>query len=268
MSMFAKTSIQSFNYDVIDVFMFPNSKIQEIYNQYIIKKCLLLQNLTDTDSTSLTFLFTCFHNCPLTERESRNLIFKIMLKSKLRERLDLSDDFYAQFDAQNKKVKKQVGLYEVECISNPNIITVAINPKEYFEQHQDYSINKKAKGIRHDTEGMTLEAYIDRLSSKDEQLYDKKILQKRFRIRHNAMEMVSIEKNRFASLNDKLFYFMGGIVSLPFGHKFLEPARNLKSQFRSEITTKFIDQLYEFIDSEQSALSRCERLRIFQTILN
>ena len=115
---------------------------------------------------------------------------------------------------------------------------------------------------------MTLEAYIDRLSSKDEQLYDKKILQKRFQICHNAMEMVSIEKNRFASLNDKRFYFMGGIVSLPFGHKFLEPARNLKSQFRSEITTKFIDQLYEFIDSEQSALSRCERLRIFQTILS
>ena len=61
---------------------------------------------------------------------------------------------------------------------------------------------------------------------------------------------------------------MGGIVSLPFGHCFLEPARNLKSKFRSEITEKFIDQLFEFIDSEQSALNRCERLRIFQNILN
>ena len=61
---------------------------------------------------------------------------------------------------------------------------------------------------------------------------------------------------------------MGGIVSLPFGHCFLEPARNLKSKFRSEITKEFIDQLFEFIDSEQSALNRCERLRIFQNILN
>ena len=77
--------------------------------------------------------------------------------------------------------------------------------------------------------------------------------------------LLKILQKRFASLNDKRFYFMGGIVSLPFGHKFLEPARNLKSQFRSEITTKFIDQLYEFINSEQSALSCCERLRIFQT---
>ena len=60
MLMFAKTSIKSFSYDVTDVFMFPNSKIQEIYNQYRIKKCLLLQNLTDTDSTSLTFFFYMF----------------------------------------------------------------------------------------------------------------------------------------------------------------------------------------------------------------
>ena len=43
---------------------------------------------------------------------------------------------------------------------------------------------------------MTLDAYIDRLSPKEEQLYNKKILQKRFQIRHNAMEMVSVEKKK------------------------------------------------------------------------
>ena len=96
----------------------------------------------------------------------------------------------------------------------------------------------------------------------------KKFLQKPFQIRHNAMEMVSIEKKRFASPNDKRFYFMGGIVSLPFGHAFLEQARNLKSNFGGEITSEFINQLFDFIDSEQTTLSKCERLRIFQTILN
>ena len=82
------------------------------------------------------------------------------------------------------------------------------------------------------------------------------------------MEMVSVEKKRFASLNDKRFYFMGGIVSLPFGHLLLEEARKLKSDFRGEITREFINQLFDFIDTEQKALSKCERLRIFQTILN
>ena len=110
---------------------------------------------------------------------------------------------------------------------------------------------------------MTLNAYIDQLSPKEEQFYDKKILQKPFQIKHNAMEMVSVEKKRFTSLNNKRFYFMGGIVSLPFGHSLLEEARKLKSNFRGEITSEFINQLFDFIDSEQNALSKCERLRIF-----
>ena len=56
MLMFAKLSIKSFVYDVIDVFCFPNETIKEIYHKYQIQKCFLYQNLTDTDSTSL-FLF-------------------------------------------------------------------------------------------------------------------------------------------------------------------------------------------------------------------
>ena len=56
-----------------------------------------------------------------------------MIKSKLLERLDLSDEFYEQFGVHNKKLKKQVGLYEVESIDNATMITIAINPKEYFE---------------------------------------------------------------------------------------------------------------------------------------
>ena len=82
------------------------------------------------------------------------------------------------------------------------------------------------------------------------------------------MEMVSVNKKRFASLNDKRFYFMGGIVSLPFGHKNLEPARELKAEFRGEITTEIINQMFNFIDLEQNALQKCERIRIFRPILN
>ena len=76
------------------------------------------------------------------------------------------------------------------------------------------------------------------------------------------MEMVSVEKKRFACLNDKRFYFMGGIVSLPFALSLLEEARKLKSNFRGEITSEFMNQLFDFIDSEQNALSKCERLRV------
>ena len=47
--MFAKLSLKSFLYDMIDIFCFPDEKIQAIYNYYQIEKCFLHQNLTDTD---------------------------------------------------------------------------------------------------------------------------------------------------------------------------------------------------------------------------
>ena len=55
-----------------------------------------------------------------------------MISSKILERLDLSDDFWDQFNVQNKKLKKQVGLFETESINTPNIITISINPEEYY----------------------------------------------------------------------------------------------------------------------------------------
>ena len=55
MLMFSKLSIKSFAYDIIDVFMFPNEKTTKIYEKYGMEKCLVEQNLTDTDSTSIFF---------------------------------------------------------------------------------------------------------------------------------------------------------------------------------------------------------------------
>ena len=58
MIMFCKVSIKSFVFDLIDVFMFPNAKIQEIYEKknyekkkfMKVNRCYLDQNLTDTDT--------------------------------------------------------------------------------------------------------------------------------------------------------------------------------------------------------------------------
>ena len=96
-------------------------------------------------------------------------------------RLDLSDDSWKQFNVQNKSLKKQVGLYEVENINNTNILTIAINPKEYFEKYKDFSINKKHKGLKKNTPGIDFEAYSERLSTLHEYSFKskpKKIKQK------------------------------------------------------------------------------------------
>ena len=70
----------------------------------------------------------------------------------------MSNDFWQNFNVQNKQLKKQVGLYEVENINNTNI-SVAVNPKEYFEKYRDKTVNKKHKGLKRDTPGMIFEAY-------------------------------------------------------------------------------------------------------------
>lgn len=59
MLMFAKVSLNSFIYAMIDVFCFPNVTVQEIYARYDIKKFDLSLSLTKTDSCSLFFIFIC-----------------------------------------------------------------------------------------------------------------------------------------------------------------------------------------------------------------
>ena len=98
MLMFSKVSIKSFVYDLIDTFIFPNAKIQEIYKKYKVNHCYLDQNLTDTDSTSMflygfLYVFICALSSSIREDKSRNIIFVVMLKSKIFDRLDLSAEF-------------------------------------------------------------------------------------------------------------------------------------------------------------------------------
>ena len=88
--------------------------------------------------------------------------------------LDLSDGFWEQFNVQNKSLKKQVGLYGLENINNTNILTIVINPKEYFEKYKDFSINKKHKGLKKNTLGIDLEAYSERLATLHEYCFESK----------------------------------------------------------------------------------------------
>ena len=95
MLMFSKVSMKSFVYDLIDIFMFPNTEIQKIYNKYRINQCYLDRNLTDTDSTSILFVFVSDLQSNIREDKARNVIFEVMLKSKIFDRLDLSVDCFA-----------------------------------------------------------------------------------------------------------------------------------------------------------------------------
>ena len=135
----------------------------------------------------MLFIFICHLGCSVDERKSRDTIFKVMIKSKIFDRLDLSSDFWDQFGVQNKKLKKQVGLFEIENINEPNIITIALNPKEYYEKFNNHTDNRKHKGLKKSTRGMDFDSYSERLAdlsefSKEFFKKPKKIEQKKFQI--------------------------------------------------------------------------------------
>ena len=163
-----------------------------------------------------------------------------MLKSKIFDRLDLSAEFYEQSDSRNENLKKGAGFFEIESIDKPNVITIALNPKEYYERFINHSDNKKHKGLKKSTPGMDFDSYSNRLSDlteySNEFLYNlnkvEQIEQKRFQVINESMQMKSVSKVQFGQLNDKRCYFSNGIISLPYGHLYLEELRKEKHKYQ------------------------------------
>ena len=88
---------------------------------------------------------------------------------------------------------------------------------------------------------MYFDSYSNRLSDLTEycsELLNKanpvqQIEQKRFQVINESMQMKSVSKVPFRQLNDKRFYFSNGIVSLPYGHPYLENLRKQKEKYRN-----------------------------------
>ena len=161
-------------------------------------------------------------------------------KSKIFDRLDLSAEFYERFDCRNENLKKQVGFFETEIIDKPNVITIVLNPKEYYGRFIDHSNNKKHKGLKTSTPGMDFDSYCSQLS--DLTKYSNEFLntpnkveqieQKIFQVINESMKMKSVSKVQFGQLNDKKFYFSNGIISLPYVHPYLDEFRKEKHKYR------------------------------------
>ena len=134
-----------------------------------------------------------------------------MINSKIYERLDLSNEFWSQFNVCHTSTENQVGLYKIQSSDYPNIVTIAVNPKQYFKKYRGKSFNKKHKGLKKDTPRMHFEAYANTVMSLNDFTNQKvkKIQQNRFQIKNTKMRIQSISKSQFqfAGLNDKRFFF-------------------------------------------------------------
>ena len=90
---------------------------------------------------------------------------------------------------------------------------------------EDYSFNKKHKGIRKGEKGMDVENFASRITtSKQIDLFKapkiEKMTQSRFTIVGGEMEPTTISKSKFSQTNDKRFYNLNVVTSLPIGIHF------------------------------------------------
>ena len=268
MLMFSNLSLKSFVYDIIDIFCFPDEEVKEIYERNKIIKTFVYLILTDTDSCSLQFTFITDLKSSISEDEARKLIFEILLLKK-GDRLDTSDEFFDQFFCRNKSTKKQVGLYEVERIDNANLVTRAVNPKEYIEIFKNKAINKKHKGIKKSSPGMNFESFASRIMDVRDWTYSQKraknIKQMRFQLKRTDMRLMKSYRTQFAGLNDKRYYLTDGVTSLPYGHFLIADLEEKKNYEKIQnVLFKIKDEL---IRDECKAIKSFERIRVLRTIL-
>ena len=93
------------------------------------------------------FVLICDLDSNIREHKARNIIFEVMLKSKIFDRLDLFAEFCKQLNCRNENFRKRVGLFEIKNIDKPNVTTIALNPKEYHEHFSNHSNNKKTQRV-------------------------------------------------------------------------------------------------------------------------
>ena len=100
------------------MFCFPNEETQKIYDDHKILKVLPYLLMTDMDSASLEFIVFAIKVCDLGETGMREILLKIFLDQNIHRRLNLSSDFFEQFDKRDERIRKHVVLYQFENIEH------------------------------------------------------------------------------------------------------------------------------------------------------
>ena len=80
------------------------------------------------------------------------------------------------------------------------------------------------------------------------------------------MQMKSVSKVQFGQLNNKRFYFSNGLISLPYGHPYLEELRKDKHKYRP-IHKVIQEKKYNFL-KEESKVEKHPRLNVLKQIFS
>ena len=224
------------------------------------------------DSTSIQFIVVSEPESLFPECDIRDILFEIFTKTDICKRFDKSNKFWKKFNVDCPENEKVLGLYEVEHIDDRCYVTLAVNPKEYYEYFKTVNSNKKHKGIKKGSPGMEYENYAERIKP----LIDFKTYKKPkpdikvvviISVKKGEMSMYSIKKNKFSQLNDKRFYFPNAIVSVPFGHFSLAEIDEYKKDKGQRIEKFFWTDKEKLLELEKKAIDKIPRIFFLNHIL-
>ena len=122
MLIFSKIFLESFAYDFTETFFFPKKKTRRIYNKYMIERVFPYSVLTDTDSICAFFIFICKVKSDLPDSKFRDVLFEVIVKNEILHRFDASHEFWENYSARNKSLKKKRGYFSIENINDPCMV--------------------------------------------------------------------------------------------------------------------------------------------------
>ena len=220
---------------MLETFCFPDEKVQKIFDKCLMEKVYIYHVLTDTDSTCLQFLFISDPKSDTCLKKYRDIIFEAIIASKIYDRFGSSQKYWEKFSARKENLRKCLGYFETENVDNPCFLSIACNPKEYYELFENSCVNKKHKGIKKGSSGMNFENYAERLvSSANFDTFEKPPANykevPRLTVFQGKMQKKTVSKTKFSQFNDKRFYFFDGITSLPLSHPYLKEPVEFKKK--------------------------------------
>ena len=272
--MFAKLSLKSFVYSLVELLHFPeeNPIVASIYEKYDIEQINSYQILTETDSTSIQFIIVSDPASMFPECSVRDILFEIFPNTEIHKRFDKSDEFWKRFNFHEPKDQKVLGLYEVKHIDDPCYVTLAVNPKEYFEYFKSELINKKHKGIKKGCIGMEFKNYAERIKPllnfetyKKPKADIKDMV--RISVKKGEMTTHKIKKKKFSQLSDKRFCFPNAVVSLPFGDISLKKIDEYRKDKGWRIEKYFWTEKEKLLELKKSTLKISPRINFLNNIL-
>ena len=141
-----------------------------------------------------------------------------------------------------------------------------------MEFFQDYSSNKKHKGIKKDSQGMEFDNCPNRIKSlvnfdTFEKLPTEYKEVPRFTVKQGEMVKTTVTKTKFSQLNDKRFYFPDPTLSLPDSHQCLGEIDKFKKQNGKKKGKYFWQENETLSNGKEKALKETHRLYPFHQIL-